>query len=326
MKTDCRVSFVKRETAEIVPFTKDPAPLSARGIRGKTLATLISPGTELACYQGLLEGSVFPINPGYATVFVVKETGSEVQDIKQGDIVFCEGAHQSFQRTIREHVVPVPPGLSPFVAVFVRLMGVSMSTMVTTTARPPAPILISGLGPVGYLAAQIFTRCGYTVTACEPDIVRQKFAASAGINVVASIPDEWKNGGIFDLVVECSGYEGAAIEGCKVVRKRGEVVLVGVPWKRRTDIFAHELLNIIFHRYAVVRSGWEWELPRTRTEFRNGNIFENYESAMKWLAEGSVRVEGIYEKMSPACCQEAYQGLLHKTNEKLTVVFDWTEI
>ena len=36
--------------------------------------------------------------------------------------------------------------------------------------------------------------------------------------------------GEVELVIECSGHEQAAFDGCRIVRKRGEVVLVGAPW------------------------------------------------------------------------------------------------
>ena len=34
-------------------------------------------------------------------------------------------------------------------------------------------------------------------------------------------------------------------------------------------------------------------------------------------------VEGLYEKTNPRDCQQAYQSLLHKTADRLAIVFDW---
>ena len=62
---------------------------------GRTLATLISAGTELA---GAYQGSTFPKYPGYAAVFEVEEVGSEVQHLHPGDLAYCSGPHRSFQR------------------------------------------------------------------------------------------------------------------------------------------------------------------------------------------------------------------------------------
>jgi threonine dehydrogenase-like Zn-dependent dehydrogenase len=126
------------------------------------------------------------------------------------------------------------------------------------------------------------------------------------------------------LVLECSGHEQAAVDGCRVVRKRGEVVQVGAPWRRQTELSAHELLHLVFHRYVVLRSGWEWELPLEPADFRAGSIFGNVAAALDWLVEGRIAVDDLYALRSPQDAQDAYQALLHHRGERLAVVFDWS--
>jgi threonine dehydrogenase-like Zn-dependent dehydrogenase len=127
------------------------------------------------------------------------------------------------------------------------------------------------------------------------------------------------------LVLECSGHEQAALDGCRVVKKRGEVVLVGTPWRRQTDLFAHELLRAVFHNYVVLRSGWEWELPMHAADFRVNSIFGSFAAALRWLAEGRIRVEGLYELAPPREAQRVYQALLHHSSNRLSAVFDWSD-
>jgi threonine dehydrogenase-like Zn-dependent dehydrogenase len=204
-------------------------------------------------------------------------------------------------------------------------MGISMSTLTTTTARPPGKVLVTGLGLVGHLAAQVFAGCGYKVIACDPIPARRQIAEQMGLRTMPNIPvDDATIAGQVDLVVECSGHEQAVLDACKIVRKRGEVVMVGVPWKRMMDMQAHDLLHAIFHKYAVLRSGWEWEVPYQATDFVMGSLFGQYAGALRWLCEGRVKVDGLYTKVSPRDCQQAYQALLHKTAEKLAIVFDWS--
>jgi len=313
-----------REQAELVRVERDAKPLEPGEIAGRTLATLISPGTEVAsCYQA----DSFPRTPGYAAVFEVEEVGSEVEGVRVGDHVFCQGPHRSFQRAKREEALVVPEGLAPEVAVLARMMGVGMSTLTTTTARPPARVLVSGLGLVGNLAAQIFASCGYEVTAVEPLAWRRDLAQAVGIErVLPSAPlDDARFAGQVALVVECSGHEQAALDGCRMVRKRGEVVLVGVPWRRRTDLSAHELLQVVFRRYVVLRSGWEWEVARHPTDFRMNSIFGSFAAALRWLAEGRVRVDGLTTTRPPRDAQEAYQDVLHKRAAYLSTVFAWID-
>jgi threonine dehydrogenase-like Zn-dependent dehydrogenase len=322
-RSECGVVVTARERAELQPIEIDKTPLGPKEVAGHTLATVISAGTELAWNY---TGKEFPSRPGYAAAFHVEAVGAEVGDIKPGDLVFCMGKHQSYQRMTRPNVVPVPKGLSAEAAVFARMMGISMSTLTTTTARPPGKVLVTGLGLVGHLAAQIFAGCGYDVIACDPVAARREIAERMGLRALPAVPVEDPTvAGQVDLVIECSGHEQAVLDGCKVVRKRGEVVMVGVPWKRMMDMQAHDLLHAIFHKYAVVRSGWEWEVPHQPTDFVTGSLFGQYAGALRWLCERRVKVEGLYQKTAPRDCQQAYQSLLHKTAEKLAVVFDWTE-
>ncbi len=322
---DCRIVFAARGQAELVELQRDPRPLGPAEVAGRTLVSLVSPGTELAVYQGQHAGSRFPCGTGYAAVMQVESAGAEVAGIRPGDRCFCMGPHQSFQRLPAAEALRIGENLSPEAAVFARMMGISMATLATTSARPPAKVLVTGLGLVGNLAAQVFAACGYEVIGCDPDAARRELAERSGIGAVLPAPplDDPAVAGKVALVVECSGHEGAALEGCRVVAKGGEVVLVGVPWVRRSDLSAHELLHAVFHDYVVLRSGWEWQLPRHGGQFHLQSTFGNFAAALEWIRRGRVRVEGLAESASPRAAQEAYQRLLNRRIGGLTVLFDW---
>jgi len=237
------------------------------------------------------------------------------------------GPHQSFQRVEQADVLPVPRGLEPAHSVFARLMGVSMATLTTVEARPPERVVVTGLGPVGHLAAAIFATCGYDVIAADPLPMRRDLAARIpGVRFTLEHADpghpELKDR--VAVVVECSGHEQAALDGCNLVRKGGEVVLIGAPWKPRTQLSAFDLLHPVFFRYVTLRSGWEWELPMHTTDFRHNSIWSNYAAALRWLKEGRVRVDGLYRLASPRDAQQVYQDILHNRWDHLAAVFDWT--
>jgi threonine dehydrogenase-like Zn-dependent dehydrogenase len=322
---DLLVRFPSKETAELAEEERSREPLAPDELAGGTVVSLVSAGTELAGWRGLLKQQVFPWSPGYAAIFRAEECGTGVKDIAPGALVFSMGHHRSRQRARRENVLPVPAGLIPESAVFARMMNVTMSTLVTTTARPPSLVVVSGLGLVGHLAAQVFASCGYRVIGVDPVRDRREALAARGVRDVRErIPlgDAAVEGKV-SLVVECSGHEQAALDACRVVRQRGEVVLTGVPWLRKTDLFAHELLSEVFFRYVVLRSGWEWEIPGRDTPFREGSIWGNLAAALEWLAAGKVRVDGLHEKRSPREAAEVYRELAAGRSAKLSVLFDW---
>jgi threonine dehydrogenase-like Zn-dependent dehydrogenase len=320
---DLVVRFTAPERAELVAEPTDDRPLGENEIAGRTLASLVSAGTELASYRGLI--GTFPKTSGYASVFEVETVGVGVTDLRPGDRVFAMKNHRLRQRAARSECVPLPEGLEPERAVFARMMGVTMSTLVTTTARPPDLVVVTGLGVVGLLGAQVFAACGYRVLACDPIEARREAAQSAGLaDVRERIPLEDPEVKLrVALVLECSGHEAAALDGCRAVRRRGEVVLVGVPWERRAELPAFDLLHAVFHNYAVLRSGWEWEVPRQSEDFRSGSLFANFAAAMEWIAAGRVKVDGLWESRSPRECQAAYQDLRGGRCASLSVLFDW---
>ena len=241
----------------------DASPLKANEVAGRSIVTLISAGTEI---NGNFDvDRTAPWVGGYAVVFEVTGVGNSVTDLWPGQHVLAMGPHAAWQRMCREDVVPLPSGLSPVTAVFARLMSITWTTLTTTSARPPDRVLIAGLGLVGNLAAQIFRSAGYRVVAVDSLDRRRQFALSVGIDDVrAAIANEKDLIDSISLAMECSGNEQATLDCCRVVRKGGEVVLVGVPWRKRTDLPAFDLLHAVFHRYIRLRSGWEWEIPRMR--------------------------------------------------------------
>jgi threonine dehydrogenase-like Zn-dependent dehydrogenase len=125
------------------------------------------------------------------------------------------------------------------------------------------------------------------------------------------------------LALDCSGHEQAVLDACRIVRKRGEVVLVGVPWRRQADLYAHDVLVEVFHRYVVLRSGWEWEIPHHAADFRPHSIYSDFRTALRWLSEGKIVVDGLVRLVSPADAPDVYRSLLHKTTPALFSVLDW---
>lgn len=320
----CVVTIVAKEQAELVEVAP-PGVLAPHEVRGRTLFTLVSPGTELAWNY---TGNSFPSYPGYAATFEIEEVGADVKGLARGDLCFCMGPHRGFQQVDAKAAHPIPKGLPPETAVLARLMGVSMTTLMTTAARAGDRVLVSGAGPVGFLAAQMFALGGYDVHVVEPDATRRGYVSASGLHDVydRTPVDDTHMAGTVALVVECSGHEQAVIDACKVVRKRGEVVLVGVPWRRQTEVYAHELLSLVFHKYVVLRSGWEWELPHYASDFVPHSIHSGYDRALRWLAGGRIKTKGLTTRVNPRDAQQAYQDLLHRRAKGLFTVFDWTEM
>lgn len=326
------ISFIDDQKAELRTFSYD-APLGPDEIGGRTLVSLVSAGTELNMYCGhynsqKLAWGVFPCSPGYASVVRVEDVGTAVADIKPGDLVFVQARHASYHRVKRSDVVPLPSGLAPQTATLARLMLVTMTTLTTTAARPPEKVLVTGLGLVGYLGALIFKACGYDVIACDPLEARRRDAAQAGLTeVLPAVPvGDARFAGKIALVLECSSHEQAVLDGCRVVQRGGEVVLVGVPMTRKSDVYAQPVLNAVFRGHVLLRSGNEWEIPLRRESFRHGSREDNLTAALRWLHDGTITLGDIFERISPRDPQQVYQDVLNKRFQKPAVILDWEKL
>jgi NADPH:quinone reductase-like Zn-dependent oxidoreductase len=328
--TEHAILFTAKEQAALVPVEQDARPLGPREVAGHTLVSLVSAGTEVV---GTYTGSHFQIGPesypmgsGYACVFRVDAVGADVRSVREGEVVFCPADHRSYQRVAEGRVVRVPAGLAPEVAVFARMVKIPMPAFVHTAARPPETCVVTGLGVVGLMAAQLGQVYGYEVLACEPQDRRRRIAREHGVEtllpaVPVDDPAVCKHVG---LALECSGHEQAALGLCSLVKPRGDVFLVGVPWVARSERLAHAVLHAVFYNYVNLHSGWEGRMPPS-PEIHSEQF--HFRAALDWLARGEVQVhESLYRKASPRDPQTQYQDILHNRLESLTVLFDWREL
>ena len=324
------IVFPQKNCFELADY--QDVPLGSDEVRGDTVCSLISQGTELAW----AEVGDFPLRPGYGAVFRVTETGDQVCDVAVGDLRFCMGPHRSTQQCPAQVTLPVPDTLDASTAVIARLMGVSMTTLMTTAARPGDKVIVTGAGPVGICAAHNFRIGGYDVTVVDPDGLRRSQVEASGIaSTRSAMPkDESEFARQVRLVVECSGNEGAVLDACEIVGQMGEVVLVGVPWRQRTDLSAHRITHSVFFNFVNLRSGWEWELPiRSRgfvwEELLEGynnsphSTFSGFERALRWLAEGKLRLDGLVTLCAPDDPAKLYADIKDRRIESPFIVLEW---
>jgi threonine dehydrogenase-like Zn-dependent dehydrogenase len=311
------LTHVAHQRCELLPF--DPPQTGAGQLAGPTLATLVSPGTEL---NWAYCGNHFPQHSGYAAVFRVEQVGAEVTGWASGDLAFCYGGHQSWQCQAASGCHRLPAGLDPATATLARLMAVAHTSLITTRARPGQTVIVTGLGPVGLLAALQCRIAGYEVLACDPLAERRALASSAGLPTVETPPADFGAA----LALECSGHEAATIACCKAIRPCGEVVQIGTPWQKKTDLSAHELLSVVFKKYVYLRSGWEWELPPDRHHLSDVQTqADNVTTCLRWLCENRIPLpKGLIGHCDPVNCQTIYQGHLNRSLDHICSIFDWS--
>ncbi|GGA37089.1 zinc-dependent alcohol dehydrogenase [Paenibacillus physcomitrellae] len=317
------VKFVAKAKAALVKETLHGRVLGDHEIFGKTIVSLISSGSERGGYMDYFGGNQYPVETGYAVVMEVLGTGERVEGIKPGDLVFASAPHCLYNIVGDDAVVPVLEGMAPEEAVLCRFPAVSMTTMLKTQIRPVEPVLVTGLGIVGLMCAQMMKHCGYEVYAVDHNKKRRETARECGLTRVYPSVEDCPAAGRFGLAIECSGAEQAALNALDALRKGGELSLVGVPWYRGTDTWAHDVFHKVFYGFITLTSGWEWSIPRHSTEFMPGSNYGNFAIGMEWIRNGDIKVDGIYELASPEECDRVYQAIVNKTAPKTCAIFDW---
>lgn len=328
-----RIVFRSPMVVELEPFTLDESPLDDYEIVVSTHRTLISPGTELARLQGKLafEEDTPPSYPmetvGYANIGTVIAAGSET-GVATGDRVYTMGNHASHARVdIRTSLcVRVPEGLADEDAVFARLATVSMTTMLTTIARPGDEVAVVGLGLVGNLAAQVFRASGMRVNAFDLSPHRREIALAAGIDSVHDGQATSAFSQRHRLIIEATGSAQALANSIDMAAPGGEIVMIGAPWGGDANsVPSSRLTRLMFFRFLTLRSGSEWEIPRLPQALAIGSNSQNSVTALDWLVSGKLQAQPlITHRIQPVDVPAAYAGLLERPNDFLGVVIDWS--
>ncbi len=320
---------------ELVPEELDlDEKLTDTSLAGRTLYSLVSAGTEINGYYENVFDWPYPIAMGYSAVFQAEHVGEKVTGFKPGDLVFSSGIHSSYQVVDYREAVKVPENVKPQEALFARMAGISMATLQFTGIKPPELVLVMGLGCVGLMAAECFQLCGYPVIAVEPNAHRREIAMENGVeHVFAQAPlEDPAYAKKIGLVLECSGFESAVLDGCNMVRPGGEISVIGVPWKKNTDLSAHEILNRVFYNFVKIYSGWEHQVPLREylehpvlgeTHYLGISGITNYKRAMEFLAQEKILLKDQYEIRSYTEGQSIYDDIYRKVTKAGSVIISW---
>lgn len=316
------IVFPEQEKAELQSYPFSTA-LKQDQVLAETLYSWVSAGTETTgVYSGSHAKSKYPAYPGYSSVSRVIDVGPEVKELKAGDIVLG-GRHSSYQLGNEEQFNRIDPEIDPRDAAFIHMFKIPLPSFIRTQIRGPEKCIVTGLGLVGLCAAQLAQMLGYEVYGFDVNPKRRAIAERHGIQTVDAITQE-RFGKTAGLGVDCSGHEQAILDLAQVIRRFGEIALVGVPWKRNTDLSAKDLLHAVFYNFLTIRSGWEWDMPDHQDIFNNKN-FEK--ETMRGMQKGFLKINPAdYELVSPEDPQTIYQNILHNNLNGLGYMLDWTGI
>jgi predicted dehydrogenase/threonine dehydrogenase-like Zn-dependent dehydrogenase len=207
---------------------------------------------------------------GYSVAGVVRERGSEVPDLRPGQLVAAGGSEYAHHAEVvavpRSLVVPVPEGVSLRSASFATVGAIALQGVRRAAPQVGETAVVIGLGLLGQLAAEILGAAGCRVIGLDPRADRRQLASEGPHGLVAACGSAAElegaalaaTGGVgADVVLICAGTPSSepANLALRVVRQRGRVVVVGAVGMdlERPDFYRKEVEFTISCSYGPGR-------------------------------------------------------------------------
>ena len=303
----------------------------------ETQYSLISTGTELACLSGGEGWFKMPAVPGYCCVSKVLEAGDGMEEFRPGEIVFHYGMHTRYQLTHRDPynlIVKVPAGMDIRNIPMVRMATIAFTSIRVSDIQLGDVVLVSGLGLVGNMAAQLAKLSGAVVIGVDPAEHRRELAVRTGIDAAVA-PDEAEEtvkeltgGRGCNTVIEATGIPACGETCLKYVGYHGEIIFLGTP----RGGYQTELAGVLRYSHlddrgsVTFKGAHEWRLPLERDRFVKHSIERNTYICFDLIRKGLLHTgELVSHVVSPAEAVNVYSAVHKDRNAYLGVIIDWKE-
>lgn len=335
--TGKRLALVAAEKTLIQPFDPPANPQWGQSIL-RVSHSLISPGTEISVYRAYTGTAARGM--GYTAVGTIESHGGGIDPSLVGRPVFlfpalsdqkeCHASHKLVERDAI--FLPVPEGLDAGKACFARLVNVSLTPFCHLDPKTHGTCLVIGLGLVGNLAAQIANMRGFRAIGVDPDGTRRQRALDAGLAhaIDANAPDvveqvkSLTDGKGAMLTINATGLASTFPAALKATANGGELSPLGGA-RGNAGMDVGEFLNELQSRHITIRGAWEIMLPRNPVPAaRVPSTEENLRLALRWLAEGKIKLDSLYtHNIKPEEMPDTYAALARADPKYLGVTVDW---
>jgi 2-desacetyl-2-hydroxyethyl bacteriochlorophyllide A dehydrogenase len=338
-----------RQAVVVIPFEvavrevdlPDPAD---NQILVATEVSAVSPGTELAVYTGthqwLLDPNLpdwkFPFRPGYSAAGTVVAVGRKVEGWKAGDRVSYPGNHASAELLTIGHErgrmwkLPAKLDAEPASLACILRYGFGASVRVGITLGRSAAVL--GLGLIGQGALRCLIAAGaYPVIGIDSVRMRREAAVAAGADLALDPNDPNLRSQLNDfvgmrgveVVADATGVPDAVPVAMSLACDGGQVVVVGSPRGKAKDVNFYDDL----HRRYIEVTGAHGNMLFEPAHTRLAGAWD-INKAQHWLlaalANHHLNLNHlITHRITAEKLGEAYEGLLKKKEEYLSVVIRW---
>ncbi len=212
-----------------------------------------------------------PLPLGYCNAGEVMEVGEGITDIKPGDRVASNGPHAEIVCVPRNLVAKIPDTVSYEEATFTVIGAIALQGIRLANPTLGEVVVVSGLGLIGLIAAELLLANGCTVIGFDFDaqkvaLAKEKgilaYNLAEGIDPVQTALSLTEGIGVDAVIITASTKSNDVIsQSAKMSRKRGRIILVGVVGLdiNRADFYEKELSFQVSCSYGPGRYDEEYE-------------------------------------------------------------------
>jgi threonine dehydrogenase-like Zn-dependent dehydrogenase len=248
-----------------------------------------------------------PLPLGYCNAGEVISVGAGVNDIKVGDRVISNGNHAEVVCVPNNLVVRIPDGVSYDEAAFTVIGAIGLQGIRLIQPTFGETIIVTGLGLIGLMAAQLLQANGCRVIGLDFDGSKVELAKKLGLEAVKIDPNSdpaniilsmTNNIGADAVLITASTKSNDVIsQAAKMCRKRGRIVLVGVIGLdiQRADFYEKELTFQVSCSYGPGR--YEEEYEQKGMDYPIGFVRwteqRNFEAVLQAISKKMINVDAL---------------------------------
>ncbi|HQW13162.1 MAG TPA: bi-domain-containing oxidoreductase, partial [Saprospiraceae bacterium] len=248
-----------------------------------------------------------PLPLGYCNAGEVVAIGAGVTDLAVGDRVISNGNHAEVVCVPRNLVARIPEGVSYEAAAFTVIGAIGLQGIRLISPTFGETIVVTGLGLIGLMAAQLLKANGCRVIGLDFDGSKVELAKSFGIEairldenadpvaIVLSMTDDIGADGV--LITASTKSNEVISQAAKMSRNRGRIVLVGVIGLdiQRADFYEKELSFQVSCSYGPGR--YEDDYEQKGMDYPIGFVRwteqRNFEAVLQAISNKSIDVNSL---------------------------------
>ena len=278
-----------------------------------------------------------PLPLGYSNVGKVIGIGEGVTGFSIGDRVVSNGHHAEVVSVAKNLCVKIPDGVTSEEASFTVLGAIGLQGVRLATPTLGENFVITGLGLIGLLTAQILQANGCRVLGFDFDPEKVELAKTLGVKAInpsevdpETAANNFSRGvGVDGVIITASTKSSEPImQAVEMCRKKGRIVLVGVTGMdlSRTSFFKKEVSFQVSCSYGPGRydvnyeeKGLDYPLPYVRwTEQRN------FSAILDLMKEKKIHIQPlISHRFTIENAKEAYEQIGTDASSSLGVILEY---